>query len=177
MSETNPNLDWRCLCQRCDLAMGMLISQLYFTFFDKIAQAFYINLPLGAIAAPGILLLMSSINLQANVPLRQRVLKQTDWVGILLWAGTVTCLTMAIVLGGNSIPWQSGREIALWIVGVVLGALFAFSQYRPIFVEPTYRMYPVQYLKRPILLMLQTLIFLAALCVFVSSITPLTFHD
>ena len=75
---------------------------------------------------------------------------------------------MAITFGGNPYSWNSGNEITLWVMAGVLFIAFCLSQAFPLFVDPEYRVYPVGFLRKRVLVTLQTLIFCAALNAFVS---------
>ncbi|CAF9916252.1 MAG: hypothetical protein HETSPECPRED_002805 [Heterodermia speciosa] len=127
---------------------------------------FYINLVIGALVAPAILFLLPSINFQPDISTMQRLL-QTDWLGIVFFAGLMCSFIMAISFGGSVFAWNSGSEIALWVVTGVLFIAFALTQaYHP-FIEDRLKLYPTRFFKRPTLLMLQTCAFCAAFCLFI----------
>ncbi|KAL8993244.1 MAG: hypothetical protein Q9169_006495 [Polycauliona sp. 2 TL-2023] len=128
--------------------------------------AFYINLVIGAIFAPAIFLLLPSIDMQAGVPLKDKILKMTDWLGIAAFNLFIICLIMAVGFGGTYYEWKSGPEIALWILGGVFFVVFCLTQrYRP-FVAAAHKLYPTHFLKRPVLIILQVMIFCASGCAF-----------
>lgn len=52
-----------------------------------------------------------------------------DYVGLFFFLCGWTLLILALVWGGSSYPWNSGRIIALLVVGVVLLALFILNEY------------------------------------------------
>ncbi|KAL3449106.1 major facilitator superfamily domain-containing protein [Aspergillus insuetus] len=89
---------------------------------------FYINLPLGALAA-AIVVLFIPINKPPgiNTPLRERLL-QMDLLGAVLLVPGVISLLLALQWGGSEYPWSDGRVIATLVVVGVLGTGFVLSQ-------------------------------------------------
>ncbi|KAI4159810.1 MAG: hypothetical protein LQ342_006321 [Letrouitia transgressa] len=128
--------------------------------------AFYINLVIGAIFAPAFFLLLPSIDLQAGTPLKTKILKQVDWLGVIIFVGAMTCFIMAINFGGTVYDWNSGPEITFWVLSGVLFIVFGFTQaYHPL-VAAEHKLYPTHFLKRPVLVILQVMIFCASGCTF-----------
>jgi EmrB/QacA subfamily drug resistance transporter len=85
--------------------------------------AFYINLPLGALALVVIALTM-------NLPHRRRGRVSIDWLGAFLLAAGIAALTLFTSWGGSQYPWDSWQIVALG-VGAVVG-LVAFVVVEPI---------------------------------------------
>ena len=128
--------------------------------------AFYINLVIGAIFAPAFFWLLPSIELQKGLSLKHRILKQVDWLGIIIFVGAMTCFIMAINFGGTVYDWASGPEITFWVLSGVLFIIFGFTQaYHP-FISAQHKLYPTHFLKRPVLVILQIMIFCASGCTF-----------
>ncbi|KAL9122167.1 MAG: hypothetical protein Q9187_001282 [Circinaria calcarea] len=123
--------------------------------------AFWINLVIGAIFAPAFLFVLPDIRLQKETSFAGK-LKQMDWLGIVVFEGAMACFIMAITFGGSSFPWQSASEITLWIMAGVLSIIFGFTQKIHPFVPGESKLYPTQFLRRPLLLNLQFQIFLAS---------------
>ena len=123
--------------------------------------AFYINLVIGAIFAPGFLFVLPSINLQKGTSIRLR-LEQMDWLGIIIFEAAMTCFIMAINFGGVTFAWSSVREIVLWVMAVLLFIIFALIQRFHPFVSPQKKLFPTQFSHRPLLINLQVQIFLAS---------------
>jgi hypothetical protein len=77
---------------------------------------FYINLPVGAVAAVAIILLR--IPQQTVKPPAMTVLRQLhhklDLIGFVLFAPAVLQLLLALQYGGNQFPWNSSRVIGLF---------------------------------------------------------------
>jgi MFS family permease len=76
--------------------------------------AFYINLPIGALVAPFILLLIPSFDASKGLSARQR-LAGIDWLGIVLFAGAVVSLILGLTFGGNQYAWNSGQVIGCFV--------------------------------------------------------------
>jgi hypothetical protein len=93
---------------------------------------------------------------------------QLDFLGIILNIGAFTALILAISFGGTEYAWSDGRQIALWVVGGVLLALFAVQQGLSIGTTPATRTFPVDFLRKKILIVLFCLMSAASTCVFVS---------
>jgi EmrB/QacA subfamily drug resistance transporter len=84
--------------------------------------AFYINLPLGAIALVVIALTM-------NLPRHRRDRVSIDWLGAFLLAAGVAALTLFTSWGGSQYDWNSWQIILLGVGAVV--ALVAFVVVEP----------------------------------------------
>lgn len=79
---------------------------------------------------------------------------------------------MAITFGGTLYPWNSGTEIALWLVaGALLVVCIFVARYHP-GVDKDNRLYPAHFLRRPILINLQVQMFLVSGIVLVCIIAP-----
>lgn len=103
--------------------------------------AFYINLIIGAVTAPIILLYLPSIHPVTGVSIRARIAK-LDFVGIVLAAGIWVSFTMAATMAGGQWPWKDGRTIATWVVFGVLFIVYALQQYFAIFTTSEDRSFP-----------------------------------
>lgn len=80
---------------------------------------------------------------------------------------------MAITFGGTLYSWSSGSEIALWIVaGVLLLVCTVVAKLLHPGVEKEHRLYPVHFLRRPILVNLQVQMFLVSGIVLVCCSLP-----
>ncbi|KAH7127251.1 efflux pump antibiotic resistance protein [Dendryphion nanum] len=78
--------------------------------------AFYINLCIGAIAAPVYIFLVPSILPIGSPGLTPIIrIKKVDTAGALLSAGTIVTLIMAIYFGGVVYEWKSGQLIGLFV--------------------------------------------------------------
>ncbi|KAF9873765.1 hypothetical protein CkaCkLH20_08875 [Colletotrichum karsti] len=105
--------------------------------------AFYINLPIGGLAAPVYLWMLPSPDPQPGATLLQR-LKELDWVGAPLMLGAIICFTMGISFGGVMYDWDSGSEIALFVVSGVLFIAFGIQQAYCIGTTKERRLFPVE---------------------------------
>ncbi|PON24158.1 major facilitator superfamily transporter [Trichoderma gamsii] len=137
---------------------------------------FYINLPIAGLFAPGYLLLLPSINVMPDVSLEKK-LRMQDWVGIIIFTAFCACFCMAGSFGGTLYKWNSGSEITLWIMTVVLLVAFIFvTIYHPL-VPPERRMMPVHFMRNKDLFLLPLQAFLVAGSMMMSIYyTPLIFQ-
>lgn len=78
--------------------------------------AFYINVPLGAVA-------FGWCQVMLRLPAR-RTAARIDWLGTALLATAITALVLVTTWGGNSFPWMSGQVLGL--AGLAVAALVAF---------------------------------------------------
>ncbi|KAJ5081040.1 hypothetical protein N7456_013278 [Penicillium angulare] len=69
---------------------------------------FYINLPFGAGT------LVALLNVSRSIAER---LKKVDFIGLLIFIPTVTCMLVALQWGGTTYPWNDGRVVALFWFG------------------------------------------------------------
>ncbi|KAL1616726.1 hypothetical protein SLS56_011292 [Neofusicoccum ribis] len=88
---------------------------------------FYINLFIGALFAPVYLFLVPSKDPRPGDAFLHRV-KDIDFLGLTLLAGSTTAFIMALCFGGLTYAWDSGRIIALFVVTGVTFALFIGQQ-------------------------------------------------
>ncbi|KAL8729269.1 MAG: hypothetical protein Q9166_004890 [cf. Caloplaca sp. 2 TL-2023] len=128
--------------------------------------AFYINLVIGAIFAPAFFILLPSIDLQAGVALKEKIVKMTDWFGIIIFNIFMICFVMAINFGGTVYEFNSGPEITFWVLSGVFFIVFCLTQMYHPFVTAQHKLYPTHFLKRPVLVILQVMIFCASGCTF-----------
>lgn len=121
--------------------------------------SFYINLVIGAVFAPIYFLTLPQIDFGANLSLMQKLAKM-DWIGMVVFFAGATCLTMAISFGGTTYAWNSGSEIAFWVVSGVLLIVMIAITIRPILVSKADRLYPGHFVRKPELVNLQLQLFL-----------------
>ncbi|KAL8773854.1 MAG: hypothetical protein Q9209_001284 [Squamulea sp. 1 TL-2023] len=92
------------------------------------------------------------IDFQSGVPLKTKIVKMTDWLGIVVFNAFMICFAMAVNFGGTFNKWKSGPEITFWVLGGVLFVTFYFTQaYHP-FVEALHKLYPTHLMRRPVLI-------------------------
>ncbi|OQE40846.1 hypothetical protein PENCOP_c005G03415 [Penicillium coprophilum] len=92
---------------------------------------FYINLPIGAIAIPVILLFLSPPKSEKrSTPEGWATLSQFDPIGTILFVASIICLLISLQWGGTKYPWSDGRIIALLTVFGVLIILWIVEQWR-----------------------------------------------
>ncbi len=88
--------------------------------------AFYVNLPLGAIA-------LAFIWVRLHLP-KMRTKHRIDWLGAGLLAIGITAIVLITTWGGNDYPWNSGHIYTLGAIAVV--SLIAFLLVEPKAAEP-----------------------------------------
>ncbi|GAB3628113.1 Multidrug resistance protein 3 [Pandoraea terrae] len=102
---------------------------------------FWINLPLGALAIWACSRGLRNIKTHANGH-KARI----DLVGMLLLAGTISTVLLALGWGGREYPWLSFEVVGMLAVGGVLATLLMAQEKRardpvlppPVFANPTY---------------------------------------
>ena len=92
---------------------------------------FYINLPLGAVTALGILIFLKlKPHPQTEKESFLTVFKRLDPIGTTLFVPSIICVLLALQWGGVTYAWSNGRIIALFIVfGLTLIAFCAAQFY------------------------------------------------
>ncbi|KAB5550777.1 major facilitator superfamily domain-containing protein [Coniochaeta sp. 2T2.1] len=82
---------------------------------------FYINIPISACAIIVFyfFLRLPSVGVNAKTKLRTM-----DWVGILIFSGSMSGILFALVTGGNEYSWSSPHILAPLVVGIVALAVF-----------------------------------------------------
>jgi len=83
---------------------------------------FYINLPVGAVA-------FFVVGAVLHLP-RRRVAHRIDILGTVLLTAGASALTLALTLGGAQYAWGSTMIVGLFVVGVVMFALFVAQESR-----------------------------------------------
>lgn len=116
---------------------------------------FYINLLFGAVLLPTYIFVIPSADPLPDKTQKEKA-AQFDWVGAVISIGAMVTLIMAINLGGALYEWNSGSEIALFVVSGVLWIAFGAQQGLCIMTNKQERIFPVHLLKQkmPVLLFL-----------------------
>ncbi|OAA76660.1 DHA14-like major facilitator [Akanthomyces lecanii RCEF 1005] len=90
---------------------------------------FYINLPIGLVAA--VIIVAFTRGLKApdspTLSFREKVMS-LDPFGILLFLPMIICLLLAIMWGGSTYPWSNARIIVLFVLGGLLLIGFVWLQ-------------------------------------------------
>ncbi|KAF2735808.1 MFS general substrate transporter [Polyplosphaeria fusca] len=99
-----------------------------FTDYVSWRWCFYINLPIGAVAAAMLIVVLHL----PPPPKHDKNLAQLFWsldlLGQLLFLPSVVCLLTALQLAGTSYAWSSGRIIALMVVFGILFLAFVITE-------------------------------------------------
>lgn len=128
--------------------------------------AFYINLLIGAVCAPFYIFLLPNKDPRPGASARERV-SELDYPGIILQAGMLSALILAINMGGIVYPWNSGRIISLFIVFGVLWILLGIQQVWAIGTTVSRRIIPVQFFRSRTVLLLFAATAAGGACAFV----------
>lgn len=115
--------------------------------------SFYLNLVVGGLFAPAMLFLLPSFDPRPSVSHLNRW-REIDFVGGILLIGAFVSGVMAISFGGILYAWGSGQIIAMFVVSVVLFAVFAVQQEFAILTTVERRIFPVQFLRNKEMLIL-----------------------
>ncbi|KAH7400979.1 putative HC-toxin efflux carrier [Phaeosphaeria sp. MPI-PUGE-AT-0046c] len=109
--------------------------------------SFYINLCIGAIYAPAwFFLIPNDRDPRPGATLRARA-AEIDYAGITLQSAALVSLFLALNLGGVTLPWDSGRIIAMFVVAGVLAIALGVQQVFNIFTTEARRLLPVQFFR------------------------------
>nr|POE61029.1 efflux pump patc [Quercus suber] len=103
--------------------------------------AFYINLIIGAVAAPAYLLLPATNADRHDETVLARV-RTIDWVGTVLICGASVSGFMAVNFGGALFEWRSGTIIGCFVCSGVLWIMFGLQQSYAIFTTQENRLFP-----------------------------------
>lgn len=112
-----------------------------------------INLCVGGAFAPVWIFLLPRFDPRPGVTLRRRF-AELDYLGTLLMIGAFVSGVMAISFGGNVYSWNSGRIIGLFVCSGVLFILFGVQQSFAILTTEERRIFPIQFVKSKIMLIL-----------------------
>jgi EmrB/QacA subfamily drug resistance transporter len=88
------------------LAGGFAVDHLTWRYI------FYVNLPLGIAA-------LMVTNRVLRLPVRTRQVN-IDWWGAILLVAGVSCILLAVQLGGTTYPWESWQIIGLFVLGALV---------------------------------------------------------
>ncbi|KAF9162691.1 hypothetical protein BGX21_001714 [Mortierella sp. AD011] len=89
--------------------------------------AFYINLPIGAVAMT-LLVLFLHMKRRKNVPLGA-TLRSLDYVGIILMIVSIVMILLGLNWGADGkYAWDSTVVLVLLIVGAIIGVVFLFNE-------------------------------------------------
>ncbi|KAF2725269.1 MFS general substrate transporter [Polychaeton citri CBS 116435] len=89
---------------------------------------FYINLPIGAVAAAAIIFMLKPMPPRnPDKPLKEQFLS-LDPVGTILLIPCIVCLLLALQWGGSTYAWSDGRVVALLVVFGVLAIAWVLVQ-------------------------------------------------
>ncbi|KAF2871043.1 MFS transporter-like protein [Massariosphaeria phaeospora] len=88
---------------------------------------FYINLPISGLAAA---LIMFFLDIQHEHTSFVEGIKALDWAGMTTFLGFTLMVCLGLNFGGAIFPWDSGKVIALLVVGGIMVFAFVYSEAR-----------------------------------------------
>lgn len=136
----------------------------------------HLQLPIAAVFSPAFLFSLPDINAMPDTPFSKKIRMQ-DWVGIVVFTAFCLCFCMAGSFGGTLYAWNSGSEIALWVMTLVLLIAFVFvTIYHPL-VPAGSRLLPINFMHTKDLVIIPLQAFLVAGSMMMSIYyTPLIFQ-
>ncbi|KAL2194194.1 major facilitator superfamily domain-containing protein [Corynascus similis CBS 632.67] len=156
--------------------LGPIVGGLFATSPATWRWGFYINLPIAALFAPVFLFSLPNINAMPDTPFIEKVCKQ-DWVGIVVFTAFLACFSMAGSFGGTHYSWNSGSEISLWVMTLVLFVAFVLVTIHHPFVSAGSRLLPLHFMRTKDLILIPIQAFLVAGSMMMSIYyTPLIFQ-
>jgi len=108
---------------------------------------------IGALCAPVYIFMLPSFDPRPGVPYKKR-LSGLDYLGTLLMVGACVAGVMAISFGGIIYAWNSGQTISCFVVSGVLFIVFGLQQSFCVLSTEESRIFPCQFLKHKILIIL-----------------------
>ncbi|KAL9008344.1 MAG: hypothetical protein Q9173_006520 [Seirophora scorigena] len=115
--------------------------------------AFYINLVVAAVCLPVYFFYLPRFDPRPGVPVKRRC-SELDYVGTVLIIGAYVSGVMAVNFGGSVYEWNSGRIIGLFVCSGVLFIFFGIQQGLTILTTTERRIFPVEFLKSKIMVVL-----------------------
>lgn len=119
----------------------------------------YLNVCVAALYAPVYIFILPGMEPRPGASWRERIV-EIDIIGTVLLTGAYLAALMAIQFGGVVYAWGSGRIIALFVVGFVLGVAFLIQQAWSLGTTPSRRAFPLHFFRRKSL----SLIFVLEAC-------------
>jgi MFS family permease len=96
---------------------------------------FYLNLPITAI---NLLVIVPFLRLRyTRSPTWLHALKRIDWVGNILFIGSICALLLGLIYGGTSYPWGSWHVITPIVIGAVGWGIFHLYEHSRYCSEPS----------------------------------------
>ncbi|DAA73058.1 TPA_exp: Uncharacterized protein A8136_4983 [Trichophyton benhamiae CBS 112371] len=115
--------------------------------------AFYINLVLAAVKAPVLLLLVPDYLPKPHKGALQK-LKELDIIGMVLNAGIYVGWVIPMTFASTLWGWSDNRTIASFVAFGVIFIAFAIQQGIPLFTTLERRVFPAQFLRRTVMILL-----------------------
>ena len=126
--------------------LGPIVGGAFATSKATWRWSFYINLCIGAAAAPAFLFLLPRHNPIRDGSKKSRILK-LDYIGNILFIGAIVSGVMAISFGGALYAWGSAKIIGLFCCSSALWILFFIQQGFRVLTTPVDQIFPVYLVK------------------------------
>lgn len=123
------------------LSLGSIVGGAFVNPSATWRWSFYINLCVGALAAPAWIFLLPPSRPRPDLTHRQ-CLAHMDWLGAVLFLGMIMSTTMAISFGEALYDWNSGQIVGLFICGGILCITFTVQQSLPILTSRERQIFP-----------------------------------
>ncbi|SPO05349.1 related to aflatoxin efflux pump AFLT [Cephalotrichum gorgonifer] len=108
--------------------------------------AFYINLPIGGLVSPMMIIYLPNMSYSKGASVWGRV-RNLDFLGFLLNIGIWVMFALSFTMAGAQWAWSDGRAIASVVVFGALVIIYALQQYFVVFTTPETRSFPVHLLR------------------------------
>lgn len=112
-----------------------------------------INLCVAGVSLPIWLFIMPGYDPRPKVSLTKRLV-EIDYLGTLLLVGAIVSGVMAVNFGGSVYAWDSGRIIGLFVTSAICFIVFGLQQAFAILTTKERRIFPCQFLKSKIMIIL-----------------------
>lgn len=131
----------------------MVILYVLIVFGSTDADSTDINLCVAAVSLPIWLFIMPGYDPRPGVSFRKRF-AEIDYLGTILFTGAIVSGVMAVNFGGTVYAWNSGRIIGLFVTSGICFILFGLQQAFTITTTKDRRIFPGQFLKSKIMIIL-----------------------
>ncbi|KAI9645412.1 hypothetical protein NHQ30_006151 [Ciborinia camelliae] len=108
--------------------------------------SFYLNVCVAAVYAPVYIFVLPEMQPRPGASFLERFV-EIDIIGTIILTGAYLATLMAIQFGGSVYPWDSGRIIALFVVGALLAVAFLVQQFWSLGTSPERRAFPLQFFR------------------------------
>ncbi|PVH99814.1 putative MFS drug efflux transporter [Periconia macrospinosa] len=130
------------ICWGAGTVLGPVVGGAFADSSATWRWSFYINLVIGAVAAPAYFLLLPHTNTHLHGKKLLSRVRAVDWVGTILISGAIVSGIMGVNFGGVLFAWDNGEIIGPLVCSGVLWILFGLQQSYSVFTTPEDRIFP-----------------------------------